>query len=158
MEKKPRINPNLLLPNIFKKIGLVIAVASLTTAVAAHTSNTTFSAHQKEIFKVSSLALFILGLIFVSWSKDKREEEINIALRYKSMTAAFFFVVQVAVLGFVFDLFIKEPVQFPEGISIIIQVLLIFLVIYESKKQVHKEKMKLETNAKKSQQSSVLSQ
>ena len=158
MEKNPRINSPFLLPTIFKKIGLVIAVASLTTAIAAHTSNTAFSAQQKEIFKVLFLVLFILGLIFVAWSKDKREEDINIALRYKSMTAAFFFVVQLVVARFVIDLFIKEPVQLPEGISIIIQVLLFFLVIYESKKMVHKEKMKLETNAKKSQQSSVLSQ
>ena len=75
MESKINKKEAALLPKYFKKIGLLLMILAFVPAVVVKSMNIEMVQSQKELFRVLTLNVFILGLLFVTWSKDKIEDE-----------------------------------------------------------------------------------
>ena len=78
-----------LLPNYFKKVGIVVLILALMPAIVVKTMHMDLVPAQKELLKVMTLNVVILGLLFVAWAKDKVEDEVTVALRLQAMQFAF---------------------------------------------------------------------
>lgn len=85
---------------------------------------------QKELFKIFSLNAFILGLLFVAWSKDKTEDEMTVAIRMKAMAWAFGWAVLYVIVKPIVDLVFKAPIQDFTGQEVVMSMLFVYLIIY----------------------------
>ena len=85
---------------------------------------------QKELLRVFTLNAFILGLLFVAWSKDEVEDEMTIAIRLKAMA----WMVSWAALYVIFHpivyLLFNDPIQDLTGQQVVISMLLVYLIMY----------------------------
>ena len=89
MESKITKKKAVLLPKYFKKIGFAVMILAFLLTVVVKSMNVEMIQSQKELFRIFTLNAFILGLLFVAWSKDKVEDEMTIAIRLNAMAWAF---------------------------------------------------------------------
>ena len=85
---------------------------------------------QKELFRVFTLNAFIVGLLFVAWSRDKVEDEMTIAIRLKSMAFTFSWAVFYVIVKPIVDLLFKDPIQDLTGQQVVMSMLFVYLIIY----------------------------
>lgn len=83
MENKLNKNGALMLPKTFKLIGLIIIVLAIVAKLIISYVDFNLVLSQKELFKTLLLNGTILGLLFLSISKDKMEDEMTMAIRLK---------------------------------------------------------------------------
>lgn len=89
MNKSKDLMPIRLLPNKFKIWGVVIIVAAIIPAIIIHQTQTSLSPTGKELVKAITFAIFIIGLSFIAWAKDKIEDELTFLIRLKAMAYTF---------------------------------------------------------------------
>lgn len=123
-------NETSLLPNYFKKIGLVIIVVSLIHLVLVKTMHLNLSAVNKEIVRVVTLNAFILGLLLLAWSRDKVEDEMTIGIRLKAMGWAFIWAVLVVIIKPVIDLIFGDPIFEMKAPQLVLSMLFVFVLMY----------------------------
>jgi amino acid transporter len=130
MESKINKKQAVLLPKYFKIIGLVVMILAFVTAMAVKAMNIEMLQSQKELFRVFTLNAFIVGLLFVAWSRDKVEDEMTIAIRLKSMAFTFSWAVFYVIVKPIVDLLFKDPIQDLTGQQVVMSMLFVYLIIY----------------------------
>lgn len=130
MESKRNKNEAVLLPKYFKKIGLVVMILAFVPAVVVKSMNIEMVQSQKELFRVFTLNTFILGLLFVAWSKDKVEDEMTVAIRLKAMAWTFSWAVLYVIIKPIVDLLFKDPIQDLTGQQVVMSMLFVYLIMY----------------------------
>jgi hypothetical protein len=130
MESKRNKNEAVLLPKYFKKIGLVVMILAFVPAVVVKSMNIEMVQSQKELFRVFTLNAFILGLLFVAWSKDKVEDEMTVAIRLKAMAWTFSWAVLYVIVKPIVDLLFKDPIQDLTGQQVVMSMLFVYLIMY----------------------------
>ena len=102
MTNKPnQIN---LLPNYFKKIGVIIILIAFGVAIVIKTFAVEFIPSHKEFSKIVTLNLFILGVLLVAWAKDKFEDELTMLIRLKAIGFTFISAVSYVICKSLVDL------------------------------------------------------
>jgi len=130
MESKIRIKEPLLLPVYFKIIGLVVMILAFVPAIIVKSMNVELMQSQKELFRVLTLNAFILGLLFVAWSRDKVEDEMTGAIRLKSMFRAFTWAVLYVIIAPFIHLLFKDPIGELTGQKVVMSMLFFYLIMY----------------------------
>ena len=130
MESKINKKEAVLLPKYFKKIGLVVMILAFVPAVVVKSMNVEMVQSQKELFRIFTLNAFILGLLFVAWSKDKVEDEMTVALRLKAMAWTFGWAVLYVIVKPIVDLLFKDPIRDLTGQQVVMSMLFVYLIMY----------------------------
>ena len=130
MESKSVKKELKLLPQYFKKIGILVMILSFATAVIVKSRYADLLQSQKDLFRVFTLNAFILGLFFIAWSKDKIEDEMIIAIRYKAMAWTFSFVVIYVIVSPIVDLFFNGPERILSSQQVVMSMLFSYLIMY----------------------------
>ena len=130
MESKINKNQAALLPKYFKRIGFVVMILAFVPAVVVKSMNVEMVQSQKELFRIFTLNAFILGLLFVAWSKDKVEDEMTVAVRLKAMASTFGWAVLYVIIKPVVDLLFKDPIQDLTGQQVVMSMLFVYLIMY----------------------------
>ena len=130
MESKRHKNEVALLPKYFKKIGLVVMILAFVPAVVVKSMNVETVQSQKELFRIFTLNAFILGLLFVAWSKDKVEDEMTVAIRLKAMAWTFSWAVLYVIVKPIVDLLFKDSIQDLTGQQVVMTMLFVYLIMY----------------------------
>lgn len=135
MENKRRKKEPVLLPVYFKKIGLALMILAFTPAIVVKSMNVQLAQTQKELFQVFTLNAFVLGLLFVAWSRDKVEDEMTVSIRLKCMywtvTWAALYVV---IIPFI-DLLFTDPIGVVSGQQVVLSMLFFYLIMYYLQKK-----------------------
>jgi hypothetical protein len=129
MEKRTKIAAGLL-PNYFRKAGIVVIVLAFVPLVIARVANITLSPSSNEVFRLLSMNAFIVGLLFIAWARDKVEDELTVAIRQNSMLVAFIWGVLNVIIKPFIDMLVKDPVKDLKAQELISSMLLIYLVLY----------------------------
>lgn len=130
---------NYQLPNSFKKVGITITILSFAGLLI-----NIFSFHQIEIKTVCKYGM-LLGLLLVSISKEKIEDELLVNLRMQSFSLAFIcgvaYAIVIPFIVFLINYFfeIRKPILKDLGDFSILWMLLSIQVLYfEFLKRMHK--------------------
>lgn len=135
MENKRRKEEPVLLPVYFKKIGLAVMILAFVPTITVNLMNVQMMQNQKELFRVLTLNVFILGLLFVAWSRDKVEDEMTVSIRLKALFWTFTWTVLYVIISPFFDLFLKEPIGNLTGQQVVMNMLFVYLLIYYLQKK-----------------------
>jgi hypothetical protein len=130
MESKRSKNGPVLLPVYFKKVGLVVMILAFVPAIIVKSLDIELVQTQKELFRVFTLNVFILGLLFVALSKDKVEDEMTVAIRLKSMAMTFTWAVLYVIIKPIIDLLFKDPIGNLTGQEVVMSMLFVYLIMY----------------------------
>ena len=130
MESNRRKKDLALLPVYFKKIGFVVIILSFVPAIFVKLMNVELLQNQKELFRVLTLNAFILGLLFVAWSRDQVENEMTVSIRLKSMSWTFTWAVLYVIIMPFIDLLFKQPIGSLTGQQVVMSMLFVYLFMY----------------------------
>ena len=130
MESKRNKKEVVLLPKHFKKIGLGVMILAFVPAVVVKSMNIEMMHSQKVLFRIFTFNAFILGLLFVAWSKDKVEDEMTVAIRLKAMAWTFGWAVLYVIVKPIVDLLFKDPIQDVTGQQVVMSMLFVYLIMY----------------------------
>jgi hypothetical protein len=129
MERK-RFNKDLaLLPRYFKKIGVAILVLASLASIFFLPINASMPASQKNLALMFTYDMFIIGLLFISFSKDKIEDEMNTQLRLRAMAFTFIWVVLSVILTPIINLIFKDQIE-DSAREIVFTMLIFYLGMY----------------------------
>lgn len=130
MESKINKKEAVLLPKYFKEIGIVVIILAFVPAVVVKSMNIEMVQSQKELFRIFTLNAFLLGLLFVAWSKDKIEDEMTVAIRLKAMAWTFSWAVLYVIIKPIIDLLFKDPIQDLTGQQVVMSMMFVYLIMY----------------------------
>ena len=119
-----------LLPNYYKKIGVVMIVVIIVTAISIKLSNIEIVQSQRDLYKLISKTIFTLGLFFIAMAKDKIEDELTSNLRLKAMASTFSFAVVVVLIYPFIDLVFNDPIEGLSGLQVVDMMLVFYMVMY----------------------------
>jgi FtsH-binding integral membrane protein len=135
MREHPQKNQTGLLPHSFKKVGITVMVLAIVSALLVKTISIAIAQTQKNLFRVLTLNVFILGLLFVAWSRDKVEDEMTLALRLKSMGFAFLWAVLLVIVEPLVNVFFRNPIENGRAQGLVISMLFVYLTLYYLQKK-----------------------
>jgi hypothetical protein len=118
------------LPNYFKKIGIGMLILFFIPALIIKLLDVSFYTQNRIFFREISTSVFILGLFFIAWSKEKNENNEIQLLRYKAFAVSFFFAVFRVLLTPLTDLLFGESVGDTKPTDVILNMLFIYLFIF----------------------------
>jgi len=121
-----------LLPNYFKKIGLGFILASVVFVVSIKISGIHLTVEKKEMMKTIFWDILIIGMLFIAFSKEKDEDELNMLIRLKALASAFFYTVILKIVNDVFYLIGHE--DFNNYNSYFFQMMVWYFFVYYSAK------------------------
>ena len=124
-----------LLPYRFKMIGMTILVLSISPIVIVKILGADLDQSSKEVLKLITVNVFLTGLFLIACSRDKVEDERNMALRLKSIYIAFIVSVIHALLTPVINIFLRYPIEDFSAQSMIMIILFIYLALYYLQKK-----------------------
>jgi membrane protease YdiL (CAAX protease family) len=119
-----------LLPYYFKKIGLVLIVLVIVSALIVKAMALPMLQASKASFRTIYLNGFILGLLFIAWAEDKTENETTIALRVKSMAFACTWAVLFVIMKPITDQIFKNPMEVESAQGLVLSMQFIYLIGY----------------------------
>ena len=135
MEKKRSKKDIALLPRYFKVIGLAVIILSIVPIVVIKSLSIKMLQVQKELWVQISANTFILGLLFIAWSKDKIEDEMTFSIRLKAMAFAFICAVFSMFISPFVDLLFKSPIENETGHQVVVVMLFVYLMSYYFQKR-----------------------
>jgi len=121
-----------LLPNYFKKIGIGFILASVVFVVSVKISGIHLAVEKKEMMKTIFWDILIIGMLFIAFSKEKDEDELNMLIRLKALASAFFYTVILKIVNDVFYLIGHE--DFNNYNSYFFQMMMWYFFVYYSAK------------------------
>ena len=121
-----------LLPNYFKKIGLGFILASVVFVVSVKISGIHPTAEKKEMMKIISKDVVLLGMMFIAFSKEKDEDELTMLIRMKALASAFVYIVIFKIVSDVFGIIDQELIENMNGYFF--QMMIWYFFIYYSAK------------------------
>ena len=128
------------LPNYFKKIGIGLLVLFFIPALIFKLADISYYTENRIFFRELTTSVFILGLFFIAWAKEKNENNEIQLLRYKAFAVSFFFAVFRVLLTPFIDFLFGESVGDTKPTDVILNMLMIYLFIfYITKKARSKE-------------------
>jgi hypothetical protein len=130
MESKRRKKELTLLPVYFKKVGIVVIILAFVPAILVKSMNVELIQTQKDLFRVFTLNAIILGLLLVTWAKDKVEDEMTVFIRLKAMAWTFTWAVLYVIISPFVDLLFKDPIGVLTGQQVVMSMLLAYLIMY----------------------------
>jgi hypothetical protein len=111
MENKLNKNQLRLLPNYFKKIGLMVFILAFIIITILKLSGLEFTQAQKEIHKFIVMNFTNLSLLLVVFSRDKIEDELIIQIRLKAMSMTFLFAAGISIINPIMDMVFQDPIK-----------------------------------------------
>ena len=123
-----------LLPNYFKKIGLVFILVSVVFVVSVKISGIHITAEKKEMMKIILSDAFLLGMVIVAFSKDKDEDELTMLIRMKALGSAVVFVVIFKIVNDIFHLTTQVSNETMNGYFF--QMMVWYFFVYYSSKRI----------------------
>ena len=84
-------SPIRLLPVYFKKFGLVLVLLTIAIPVAFKLSSAEVLLSNKDLLKIITKSLFMIGLTIIGFSKDKIEDEMTMIIRMKAIIMSFIY-------------------------------------------------------------------
>jgi hypothetical protein len=126
MESKKRKKKLVLLPVYFKKIGFVVIILAFVPAITVKSMNFELMQSQKELLRILTFNAFLLGLLFVVWSKDRVEDEMTFSIRLKAMSWTFAWVVLYVIISPFIDLLFKYPIGTLTGQQVVMSMLFVW--------------------------------
>ena len=123
--KKPR-----LLPGYFKIIGLGLMILAFAPEVIIILNKVSILAPQKELLKLITKSVFILGLLVIALSKDKIEDEMTFTIRLNAMAWAFLFAVFMVITEPFVDILLSGSADVISGTHIVVLMLGFYLLMY----------------------------
>ncbi|MFY0481612.1 hypothetical protein ACI6PS_03325 [Flavobacterium sp. PLA-1-15] len=124
-----------LFPNYFKKIGLGMILITIGTVLTVKFLPIEVAEGQREIYKVVLSDLFILGLFFIAWSRDKFEDEMTLQIRLKAVGFTFMTSVFYLVLRPFADIIIGDAPNKMTAIELMIFMLSMYIIFYKLQKR-----------------------
>ena len=121
-----------LLPNYFKKIGLGFILASVVFVVSVKIFGIHLTAEKKEMMKIISWDILILGMLFIAFSKEKDEDELTMLIRMKALASAFVYIVIFKIVSDVFGIIDQELIENKNGYFF--QMMIWYFFVYYSAK------------------------
>lgn len=118
------------LPNYFKKIGIGILVLFFIPSLIIKLLDVSFYTENWIFFRELTTSVFIIGLFFIAWSKEKNENNDIQLLRYKALAVSFFFAVFRVLLTPLIDFIFGESVGDTKPTDIILNMLMIYLFLF----------------------------
>jgi len=105
-------------------------ILAFIPAIIVKSMNVELVQTQKEIFRDFTFNSFILGLLFVAWSRDKVEDEMTVSIRLKAMSWTFIWaVLYVIITPFIAFLFKDLNVRLT-GQQVVMSMLFVYLTMY----------------------------
>lgn len=130
MENRKIKNQIGLLPNYFKKIGVLVMILAIVPPIIVKSIEIDIIKSQRDLLKIITIDLFILGLFFIAMARDKVEDELTITIRLKAMAWTFSWAVMyVIVQPFVYLLF-NDPPQDLMGQQVVLAMLFVYMIMY----------------------------
>ncbi|MDR2040408.1 MAG: hypothetical protein LBQ60_21030 [Bacteroidales bacterium] len=120
----------ILFPAYFKKIGIAI-IAFVFIMIGALKISGIVSALDlsKELIRTVIYAMLIIGLFFMAWSREKKEDEMSLFIRFQAITVSFVFVIAYVLIEPVGNyIFSMERVSY--GHNVILLMLIFYLLMY----------------------------
>lgn len=124
-----------LFPNYFKKIGLGMVLITILAVVIVKLLPVEVAEGQKELFKVLFSGLFILGLFFIAWSKDKFEDEMTVQIRLKAISFTFMTSVFYLILRPLVDVILGDAPNKMTAVELMIFMLFMYILFYKLQKR-----------------------
>lgn len=118
------------LPNYFKKIGIGILILFFVPSLIIKLLDVSLFTQNRVFFRELTTSVFILGLFFIAWSKEKIENNEIELLRYKAFALAFFIAVLSVLFAPLTDLLFGGSEGGSKSTSVILQMLMIYLLIF----------------------------
>jgi hypothetical protein len=135
MQKSNYINsPLRLAPVYFKKIGLALIVLTVLFSLFFKQMHWLITPTKKEILKYIIKDFFLIGLGCIAFSRDKIEDELTMAIRMKSMVAAFTMILTCIILWPFLNLLFNDPMKDIQANQMAFQMLFFYLGWYYSLK------------------------
>ena len=122
--------PLRLLPNYFKKIGLGVIILTILGGIFYKGSHIVISTEKKDILKHCVKDLFLIGLVFIVFAKDKIEDELTQLIRMKALIAAFIYGITFMICGDIIYMIFQEPMQVYDSFGLYLQTFLMYLIYY----------------------------
>ena len=123
--KKPK-----LLPQYFKIIGLSLIILAFAPEVIIVLSKVSILVPQKELLKLITKTVFILGLLFIALARDKVEDEMTFSIRLNVMAMAFLSAVFIVIIQPFVDILLSGSVDVITGTHIVVVMLIFYLIMY----------------------------
>ena len=128
MENKVN-NKNLkLLPNKAKMIGIGLAIICLVLGVVM--KSTLFAETNLELYGLLVMSGLIAGLLIITLSKEKVEDEMINNLRAQAMQFAFIFAVVSTMIRPFMDVLFGDPVELEKAHTIVFSMLLVYNLFF----------------------------
>jgi ATP/ADP translocase len=89
-----------------------------------------FSQTQREMFRILSMNIIILGLSFIACSKDRIEDEMIVHIRLTAMATSFIFAICYVIINPIIDLIFQDPIKEMTGQQLIGSMLGFYLIVY----------------------------
>ncbi len=136
--KRKRGNIINLFPNYFKKIGIAMMLLGLIPAGIVSQVDVAFiKAIPKDVVKLFTIDLFLLGLLFVAWAKDKIEDEMTMLMRLKAIEWTFMYAVIYIIIAPILDRIMNtSSISDINSKGLIVMMLTIYLVQFYIQKRV----------------------
>jgi hypothetical protein len=122
-------SPIRLLPVYFKKIGLVLVLLTIAIPVAFKLSSAEVLLSNKDLLKIITKSLFMIGLTIIGFSKDKIEDEMTMIIRMKAIIMSFIYGLVFAIISPLLAFF-TDVSTYDEASTIFIQMLMMYLIWY----------------------------
>ncbi len=121
-----------LLPNYFKKIGLITGILSFIFLILVQfNQDWDFVLIKQEVFKWIFKDLFLISLLFVSFSKEKSETDQIYKLRFQRLKQSVIFGGAVLILDSISELvFNYGDIVMKSGYEIMLMILFFYIVTF----------------------------
>lgn len=130
------MNENLL-PNYFKKIGIITGIASIIFLILFHfySEQLSFSLNQ-DIIKWILKDIFLISLLLISFTKEKIETEKIYKIRFQRLKQSVIFGGAVLILDSISELsFNIGEIEMKSGYEIMVMITLFYIVTFHFEKK-----------------------
>lgn len=121
-----------LLPNYFKKVGLIVGFILLTSLLVIHFYPEQISVSQnQEIIKWIIKDLILISLLLISFSKEKNETDQIYKIRFQKLKQSVIFGGAVLILDLISEiLYNNDNIEVKSGYEIMVMITLFYIVTF----------------------------
>lgn len=121
-----------LLPNYFKKVGLIVGFILLTSLLVIHFYPEQISVSQnQEIIKWIIKDLILISLLLISFSKEKNDTDQIYKIRFQKLKQSVIFGGAVLILDLISEiLYNNDNIEVKSGYEIMVMITLFYIVTF----------------------------
>lgn len=127
MPNKPALR---LLPNYFKRVGLLLVALAALVFIYLVTVRPFFTQNEKELIKVILATIVILALTVIALSRDKVEDELVQSIRLRSTAVAFIFGIVHTIVYPFSSLLIEGTLEKTGSYDVVFNMLVTYLIVF----------------------------